>query len=94
MNKKSNMSAHIAVIASRTRMKQSATRIHSIFDAIPGHVLHCQVMLPHFTPRQLDLTKQTRAATAAKISYALEYRRHLLVALKSQLQRSRIGICG
>ena len=60
------MSASIARIASKIKMKQNGIKILSTCAAIHGLALLFPITAPRFTVRQLDLMKQTLAGIAAK----------------------------
>jgi hypothetical protein len=76
------MNARTAGTVSRTRTKQSATKILYISAAIPGLAPRFRVMLRPFTSHLRDPTMQIRAATAGKISHAVESHPHLQMGLK------------
>jgi hypothetical protein len=67
MNKKSNMNVRIAVIASRTRMKPSATKILSISVAIRGPVPRYLDIRQLSTPLPLIRAKLIPVGIAEKI---------------------------
>ena len=75
------MNVHIALIASRTRMKPSGTKIPSISDVILGLAQLCRVMQQPSTPRQHDPTRRIPAVTAVKTFLAPAFPRQLQVVI-------------
>jgi hypothetical protein len=71
-NKRNSTSVRTAATVSKIRMKQSATKIPSIFAAIRGLAQHYPAMQQLFTHHQLVRMKQILAVIAGKISHALE----------------------
>jgi hypothetical protein len=87
------MNAHTAEIASRTKTKQSDTKIPSISAVILGPALLWQDTRPSFTPLQIG-PMQILADIAVRIFLAVVSRhQHLVTDRKFPSQPTKTGKC-
>ena len=68
MSRRSSTTAHTVAIGSKTKMRPSVTRIHSMSDATHGHALRFLAGIVHSTKRRTGRALRTRADIAVAIS--------------------------